>query len=285
MCLFNLAWDYVPLHRVNPDILEVSVEEHPDKQAVQYVVQGFQSGFDLGLTHQPPPHPPCKNLREACHKPHIAQAMIDEEVCKGHIAGPFVEPPFPNMVFSPINLVPKAGAPPDAPEIKKYRLIHDLSHPYNDNSVNACIPKEAASVHYAKIDDITQMALQIGVMTVLCHIDIRAAFRNAPLNFRSILVLGLSINGKIYINIYLPVSAATSCAIFEKIATLLQWVVVRHMSITWISHYLDDYILLAQCLQLLEQQMSEFMSIMQQIGMPIAEEKTLGPGPVIEFLG
>ena len=33
--------------------------------------------------------------------------MIDEEVTKGHMLGPFTEPPFPNMVFSPINLVPK----------------------------------------------------------------------------------------------------------------------------------------------------------------------------------
>ena len=106
--------------------------------------------------------------------------MIDEEVRKGHMAGPFAEPSFPNMVFSPINLVPKAEAPPDAPAIKRYLLIHDLSHPYNDNSVNTCILKEAASVHYAKIDDIIQMALQIGVTTVLCHIDIWAAFRNAP---------------------------------------------------------------------------------------------------------
>ena len=214
--LLHSAWNYVQLHRVNPDVLEMLLEEHPDRQAVQYVVQGFRIGFNLGLTCQPPPWPPCRNLREAHYKPHIAQAMIDEEVRKGHMAGPFAEPPFPNMVFSPINLVPKVGAPPDAPEIKKYRLIHDLSHLYNDNSVNVCIPKEAASVQYAQLDDIIQMALQIGMMMVVCHIDTRADFRNAPLNFRSILVLGLSINGKIYINIFLPFSAVTSCAIFEK---------------------------------------------------------------------
>ena len=285
MFLLNVAWHYVPLRRVNPDILEALLREHPDRQMVQYVVQGFRTGFDLGLTRQPPSCSPCKNLREARRKPHIAQAMIDEEVRKGHMAGPFKKPPFPDMVFSPVNLVPKAGAHPDAPEIKKYRLIHDLSHPYNDNSVNACIPKEASSVHYTRIDDVIHKALQIGVSAVSCRIDIRAAFRNAPLNFKSIRVLGLSLNGKIYINICLPFGAATSCAIFEKIATALQWVIVKHTSITWIDHYLDDYILLARCLQTLEQQMDEFLLIMQRIGMPIAEEKTLGPAPVIEFLG
>ena len=43
--------------------------------------------------------------------------------------------------------------------------------------------------------------------------------------------------------------------------------------------------MLATSLAILVQQMQKFTDIMVVIGMPLAEEKTLGPGPMIEFLG
>ena len=43
--------------------------------------------------------------------------------------------------------------------------------------------------------------------------------------------------------------------------------------------------MLTNSLTVLVQQMQKFTDIMIAIGMPLAEEKTLGPGPVTEFLG
>ena len=42
--------------------------------------------------------------------------------------GPFDEQLIENMIFSPINIMPKPGT-------KKYRLIHDLAYPYNSESM------------------------------------------------------------------------------------------------------------------------------------------------------
>ena len=134
------AFQYKPLQWVNADILEHLLLHHPDRAEVQYVVDGFRHGFDLGLTRSPKPRGPVRNLRKARHHPEVAQRMIDEEVAKGHMLGPFTEPPFPNMVFSPINLVPKAGSD------DKFRLIHDLSYPYNKESMNSCIPETGNSL-------------------------------------------------------------------------------------------------------------------------------------------
>ena len=43
--------------------------------------------------------------------------------------------------------------------------------------------------------------------------------------------------------------------------------------------------MLANSLAILFQQMQKFTDIMVAIGMPLAEEKTLGPGPVIRVPG
>ena len=187
--------------------------------------------------------------------------------------------PLPNMVYSPLNLVPKAG------NEGKFWLIHDLSYPYNNQSVNACIPQENVLVKYQSVDDVIDMALEIGMPTVAFCFDIRSAFRNLPLSVLVIFVLGFTFNGLIYINISMPFGAASSCAIFEKVANILQWIVINETKAQWILHYLDNYILLAKCLSDLCILMKQFNQIIACIDMPITHEKTLGPSEIIEFLG
>ena len=270
---------YIPLHRVNPDVLQYQLTNHPDQQEVKYIVDGFHHGFDLGLSCSPSPRGPVQNLRMARRHPDVAQAMIDNDVAKGHMLGPFDTPLFENMVFSPINLVPKARSE------AKFCLIHNLSYPYTDDSINACILQEHCWVQYTHLDDVINLALQIGTSTVACHLDICSAYHNGPLNFLSIIILRLLINGKIYMNVCLPFGAGSSCAIFERIATIIEWIVKYHGKIPYLKHYLNDYIMLANSLTVLAQQIQKFTDIVVAIRMPLAEEKTLGPGPIIEFLG
>ena len=55
---------------------------HPGRDLVNYVVNKFQYGFDLGLTEEPPPRGPCENLSKAHELPHMAQELIDKEIRK-----------------------------------------------------------------------------------------------------------------------------------------------------------------------------------------------------------
>ena len=43
------AFQYKPLQQVNADVLECLLLHHPNRAEVQYVVDGFRHGFDLGL--------------------------------------------------------------------------------------------------------------------------------------------------------------------------------------------------------------------------------------------
>ena len=156
-------------------------------------------------------------------------------MCLGHLLGPFDDPPFEQMVFSPINIVPKAGS------VNKYRLIHNLKFPYNDQSVNSCIPKENSTVKYHHIDEVIEMALAIGTCVKGARCDIEAAFCHQSMHFSQLFLLGFTFNGKYYINSSLPFGAASSCQIFEKVACALQWIITDQTGRVHISWTIFRY--------------------------------------------
>ena len=192
--------------------------------------------------------------------------------------GSFDEPPLPDMLFSPINIVPKPN--------NKWRLIHDLSFPWNGtDAINDCIPPEEARVQYQHIDEVIDIALRLGTETRGACVDIRHAFRNLPLRFDQLRYMGLSLNNKIYINSSVPFGAASSCLIFEKSARLIQWIVTNETSRSEISHYLDNFPLLATSVEDVQVFINQFIFILTKIGMPVAEDKTIGPTFCLEYLG
>ena len=93
------------------------------------------------------------------------------------------------------------------------------------------------------------------------------------------------LNEKVYLNSSLPFGASSSCAIFERVSTALQWIITHHTQISWISYFLDDFPLLESSQAKLLEFMSKFHQILNDIGMPIVTNKTLGPTILLEYLG
>ena len=280
-CYYNdteTEYNRVRLRRIEPTVLRTYLRNHPDQTMVEEVVTGFEKGFDLGLTSLPPPREPCRNSRRVERNLLKTQELVDDEVRKGHILGPFDAPPLPNMVYSPLNIVPKPGT-------DKWRLIHDLTFPRTAEAVNRCIPEANAKVQYHTINDVIEMALEIGCEAHGARIDINAAFRNLPIRFKDLHLLGFTLNGKFYINSSLPFGASSSCQLFEKVACALEWIVKNETKCAWISHFLDDFPILEQSADALIGVMEHFIQILEHIGMPIAHHKTLGPIQTLEYLG
>ena len=98
-------------------------------------------------------------------KMEVTSQLIDEEVKMGHMLGPFNEPPLEGMVYSPIHLVDKARDP------TKSRLIYNLVYPYNDQSVNQCIPPSQSSVQYHYIDKLIDFAISLSKDIWGCRVD------------------------------------------------------------------------------------------------------------------
>ena len=129
------------------------------------------------------------------------------------------------------------------------------------------------------------MALHLGPGIWTGGIDILHTFWNTSMARSEISVLAFSLNGKTYLNVTLAFRASSPCTIFEKISTCLEFIVSNETKIPWLSHFLDSFLLLQKTREQLKHFMNEFYRIMEEIGMPIAVEKTLGPTQMLEYLG
>lgn len=210
--------------------------------------------------------------------PGIVDQKLLKEVKLGRIAGPFSEPPFPEYFnVSPIGLQPKKN-PGD------YRLIHHLSHPHG-NSVNHYIPEELTTVQYASISKAISSIQEFGPGCFLAKSDIKSAFRIVPVHPSVHQLLGIQWREFYYYDRFLPMGASSSCAIFERFSTALEWIAAQEIKQCHIHHVLDDFIFVSasesSCLHALQQ----FESICAYIGVPLAPEKTEGPSQVLTFLG
>ncbi|CAG2204561.1 unnamed protein product [Mytilus edulis] len=119
----------------------------------------------------------CRNSLSARTQPDVVSELIEKEVFKGFLYGPFKDPPFQKYRVSPIGIA-------EGKYSGKKRLILDLSSPHNDDkhlSINDLIDKQDCSMSYVRIDDAIDVILKFGRNSWLCKFDISDAFKNCPI--------------------------------------------------------------------------------------------------------
>ena len=255
------------------------MENYPNTEVKNKLIQGFTAGFSIGCKTIPPPRPPPPNGKGVLEHPIIAQEMVNEEVKLGRMLGPYDNPPLENLICSPLNLVKKAGDP------SKFRLIHNLAHPYNEDSINANIPDSEATVSYIKFDEVVKLALKHGKSAVASKLDFDAAFRLFPIIVHNLALLGFFLHGKYYINCSMAFGSRSSCKIFEEFATAIQWCLEEMTKSKDLSHYLDDFIMIHKNFQICLGYMQTMQQLCADIGAPLSAKKTVGPVHAITFLG
>jgi hypothetical protein len=130
------------------------------------------------------------------------------------------------------------------------------------------------------------MIYNCGKSAELAKIDIKSAFRLLIVNPADFDLLGIKFDNMYYIDKCLPMGCSVSCNLFKKFSSFVQWVVETRCGLHSIDHYLDDFILVGKkfsngCSTL----MNTFMNVCDELGVPIAENKTVGPSNIITFLG
>lgn len=241
-----------------------------------FLIQGFSYGFhihysNLRSSFESP------NLISANDQPNIITDKLHKEIEAGRVAGPFSAPPFDNFVVSPLGIVPKKAP-------NEFRLIQHLSYPH-ENSVNSGIPVDFSSVRYASIQDAIVFVKRLGVGCYLAKTDIKSAFRIIPIHPEDYPLLGMKWQGNYYFDRCLPMGCRSSCAIFERFSTALEWAAKQIFQADEIIHVLDDFLLIAKSKQSCENLLSRFISLCNYLGVPIAPEKTVGPETELPFVG
>ena len=266
---------YLPQTPLKRRCLRELLKHHPDSNKVQYVLQGLQHGFSLEydgpFKFWAPP-----NLPTAKIDPQLIRDRLCKEVNLGRILGPFWHPPFSDLMCSPVGLVPKKDS-------EEMRMIMHLSFPYG-TSVNDFIDPDKVSTQYEQLDHTIQLVIQQGQFCWIAKGDVQSTFRIVPIMFKHIKCLGIKFEGQYFVDIMLPFGSAISCAIFEDIATLIHWI-FKWLTGVHFVHYLDDYLWVHKHFVVCLSTCQAVKEISQDIGLPLAPAKFVGPAQSIEFVG
>lgn len=264
---------------INNVLLEKYLESHPNRELVNTVVSGFRSGFSLHYKG-PRGHMSCKNLKSVFGNEEAALQKIRKEISAGRVAGPFDYLPLPSLRVSPIGLVPKKDG--------TWRLIHHLSYPLG-KGINFFIDESLCTVHYTSFDNIIDIVNKLGPKTLMGKMDIKSAFRLLPIDPLDFELLGFKLGEQYFVDKCLPMGCAISCSLFEKFSSIIEWLVrdrTQGVHEAGLDHYLDDFFFAGRentsvCANL----MYNFEQLCKELGVPIAEDKTVLPTPVLVFLG
>ena len=242
----------------------------------QFLVNGFSCGFRIGFAGERQFFE-SPNLKSALEKPDIVISKLNKELEAGRIAGPFAVPPFPNFRCSPLGIVPKKDP-------SEFRLIHHLSYPQG-SSVNDFIPDDCSSVRYASINDAISVIKQTGAGCFMAKTDVKSAFRIIPIHPNDYSLLGMKWQNLFYFDRCLPMGCSSSCAIFEAFSTALEWLAMHRFRASGVLHILDDFLFIADCKDKCQSDLNNFLRLCGYLGVPIAQEKTVGPDTVLQFAG
>ena len=250
------------------------LEGYPHKD---HIIEGLTHGFML---HFEGPEIPLKsnNSPSVYQNKSAVWAKIQKELALGRIAGPFDHPPLPNFKTSPLALREKSTP-------GTYRLLHNLSYPYDLSSVNFNIPKTHSTVQYQNINHAITHIQHHSPQAFMTKTDISDAFRIIPVHPSQYHLLGFSFNGKFYYEKMLSMGAATSCRIFEDFSNALVWILNTKYNINSVVKVLDDFLFIHNNKSLCQKYLTAFLDLCHYIGVPIAHHKTEGPTNIITFLG
>ena len=260
---------------VSVPVLRHALASHPDRNLVDFVLQGFTFGFDIGFRGLGVPSRP-NNLRSARNNSQAVTDAICKEITRGHTAGPFQAAPLDGLHCSPLGSAPKKDG--------SVRLVLDLSSP-RGWAINEDISRDNFSVVYSSFDDAVRMVGQLGSDVFMAKIDIRHAFRLCPVRLDQIHLLGFRWLSWFFVDLRLPFGSRSSPFIFSQFADLLAWVLINVVRIAFLLHYLDDFFLAARSQSLCQRYMTAMLDFCHAAGIPIAHDKTVGPSSRITYLG
>ena len=204
-----------------------------------------------------------------------------KEVQMGRMAGPFTsvrETGLESLIISPVGLVPKSNG--------GERLIHHLSHPWGEG-VNSYIDDEQSKVSYASFDQALRTIAGFGQGTRLAKVDVKSAYRLLPIREDDFQCLGLHIGDTIFVDKMAPMGAKISAAHWEAFGRVWVWLIHQRPDFKGATcRYMDD--LLIMCPPSDNDPMASVRAVCelsQEIGLPLAQEKTVLPTTEIVFLG
>ena len=266
---------------INADILEQELVNHPNRKFVDYLINGIRNGFDTMISSLDLPTYECSNLLSATRDPVSVDRLLEREVSKGYIKGPFKEPPFPVYRVSPLGIA-------EGKYSGKKRLILDLSSPHDNEkhpSINNLIDKELCSLSYVKIDDAIDKIKLCGKNAILNKTDITDAFKQIGISKDQHHLFCMKWKNSYYYYVRLCFGSRSSPRIFDTLSLAICWIAEENYGIPIILHLLDDFLTIQSPDSCGFRTMALISLIFNRLNIPISKKKTVGPTTNLEYLG
>ena len=221
-----------------------------------------------------------KNLLSATSDPDTVSRLLASEVAKGYVIGPFSSPPFSLFRVNEIGVATRKYS-------GKKRLIFDLSAPHNGPvpSINSLIPLAPFSLHYATVDNAINLIKLAGVGSWLSKADITDAFKIVPVHPSQWPLFGVKWDSNFYFGVRLTFGCKSSPCIFNHVSEALCWILLNRVRVPSVLHLLDDFLLIDPPHDSSGSSLGKLRSCFRSLGVPLSDEKTLGPATRLEFLG
>ena len=261
--------------------MKKELANHPDQNFVNYLINGIAHGFDTGFSHLPSSPLECKNNLSARNNPSLTEELIQTELEKGFLIGPFQKVPYSIYRINPIGIAERKYS-------GKKRLIVDLSAPHQDSfhpSLNDLINKEDFSLQYVTIDHAIKIIQKLGKGSWLCKTDITDAFKLLPIHPSLWPYHGIKNGNNYYFFTRLVFGSRSSPKIFDTLSTAVCWIAQKNYKINNILHLLDDFLTIDYPNYNATNTMALLQHIFGSLGIPLSKSKTVGPCQELEYLG
>ena len=137
---------------------------------------------------------------------------------------------------------------------------------------------------YKSFDEALEIVRSFGRGCWLAKSDLSSVFKRIPVDFESLPLLGIKLDGQYYYNQMLPFGSKSSCQIFEKFSSALEWATQNKTGMP-LSHYLDDFLFVGETRERCKFSLDTFSNICKYINFPVAPDKMVNPMQRLEFLG
>ena len=265
----------IPLNSgLNLQAWEYRLREYPDKFLFQYL----KFGVPLSLSHPTSLHNvDICNHPSALAYPEAVDEYIAKEVVLGAILGPCDHSSFGHYHCSPLLTCPK--------DTDKRHVILNLSYPYgasvNDSVSKSHFDGRRFTLKFPLIVDIVQ-DIHETEDPVIFKVDVVRAFRNLRVNPVDTIKFGLSLGECSYVDLSVAFGWTHGSAAFQMASDAIAFI-MKGMGCE-VHAYIDDYVVVAKR-GLAHDQFNNLVNLLQELGLPMNEDKKTPPSQLITCLG
>lgn len=253
------------------------LHQYHDKVVCKFLRYGWPLGYSL----QTPPVSVEENHSSAVNNMEHVRKYIEKELkCKA-ILGPFESEPFePWSRISPIMTRPKRDS-------EERRIILDLSFPVG-KGVNQGISTYdhlGYNITYSlpTINDLTDQIKNYGKKAYLWKADMTRAYRQLRADPLDAPLLGMKVDGKVYIDRCPPFGCRSSAAFCQRVANSVVYMMAQ-MGYKIVA-YLDDFAACCDSKDQAQHSYEAFLHLADRLGLQLASHKSSAPTKSMEWLG